>query len=139
MPKLSDPTRPAGEAGARPRQRKSSARLGATPVRPPGEPSLWWEAGACRDADPQMFFPADHGRARERIAQEKAALKLCARCPVRRICLEHALAVPERFGVWGGTTELERRISRRRRNAAAGVSPTSSTASSTTSTTGAEV
>jgi WhiB family redox-sensing transcriptional regulator len=122
MPKPSDPTRPSGEAGARPRQRKSSARLGPMPVRPPGEPALWWEAGACRDADPQLFFPADHGRARERIAQEKAALKLCARCPVRRICLEHALAVPERFGVWGGTTELERRISRRRRAGATEVS-----------------
>jgi WhiB family transcriptional regulator, redox-sensing transcriptional regulator len=120
MPKTSDPTRPVGEASSRP----STRRVGVPRPRPypaavPGEPQLWWESGACRGADPVLFFPPDQDRARERMEREQAAIALCRSCPVRRVCLKHALAVPERFGVWGGTTEIERRNLHRRLRAGA--------------------
>jgi hypothetical protein len=115
MAKASDPTRPVGEASSRPSARRTGVpRPRPYPAAVPGEPELWWESGACRGADPVLFFPPDQDRARERAEREQAAIALCRRCPVRRVCLRHALAVPERFGVGGGTTEIERRILRRR-------------------------
>lgn len=66
----------------------------------------WWQAAACRTADPDIFFPVSaHGPGREDIARAKA---VCARCPVRRQCLQFALATHQVHGVWGGTTEEER-------------------------------
>jgi len=68
----------------------------------------WWQAAACRTADPDIFFPVSaHGPGQEEIAQAKA---VCARCPVRRQCLRFALATRQVHGVWGGTTEEERRL-----------------------------
>ena len=68
----------------------------------------WWQAAACRTADPDIFFPVStHGPGREDIARAKA---VCARCPVRRQCLQFALATHQVHGVWGGTTEEERRL-----------------------------
>ena len=49
------------------------------------------------------FFP-------QTKAEARAALAVCNVCPVREDCLEHALETNERFGVWGGTTEKERRL-----------------------------
>jgi len=68
--------------------------------------------GACRGSDPDLFFP-DRGESLE------AAKALCAGCAVRDECLEHALRNGERFGVWGGTSERERRRIRRQRRTAA--------------------
>jgi WhiB family transcriptional regulator, redox-sensing transcriptional regulator len=66
----------------------------------------WWDAAACRTADPEIFFPVSaHGPGREDIALAKA---ICGRCPVRRQCLQFALATHQVHGVWGGTTEEER-------------------------------
>ena len=62
----------------------------------------WHEDAACADADPELFFAGD-----DRSVAE--AMQLCAACDVRRECLEAALAVGEMHGVWGGTTETERR------------------------------
>jgi len=62
----------------------------------------WWFAGLCAQTDPELFFPEKGGSVRE-------AKAVCARCPVRAQCLEHALAHDERFGVWGGLSEPERR------------------------------
>ena len=62
----------------------------------------WWFAGLCAQTDPEVFFPEKGGSVRE-------AKAVCAGCPVRAQCLEHALAHDERFGVWGGTSEPERR------------------------------
>ncbi len=62
----------------------------------------WAVFSACRDADPDIFF----GATKE---ETKQALALCGVCPVRSDCLEHALEARERFGIWGGTTESERR------------------------------
>jgi WhiB family redox-sensing transcriptional regulator len=68
----------------------------------------WWQAAACRTADPDIFFPVSaHGPGREDTARAKA---VCARCPVRRQCLQFALATHQVHGVWGGTTEEERRL-----------------------------
>ena len=72
----------------------------------------WRQQGACNGLDPAVFFPDS-----DEAAQE--AISICAECPVRLSCLEHALAVREREGVWGGATERERRriIRHRRRTA----------------------
>lgn len=64
--------------------------------------------GACRGVDPDVFFP-DQGQSLE------PARRICADCAVRDECLEYALDNRERFGVWGGTSERERRRLRRDR------------------------
>lgn len=71
----------------------------------------WRERAACRDADPELFFPtAESGPARDvEVAEAKA---VCRRCPVRAQCLDEALArIP--YGIAGGLTEHERRLLRR--------------------------
>jgi len=68
----------------------------------------WHQHGACRGADPNLFFPA-------RGESVKEAKAVCARCPVRAECLEYALTNQEKFGVWGGLSERERRQLRRQR------------------------
>lgn len=74
--------------------------------------NVWRELGACRGLDPEVFFPETDEEADE-------AKAICAECPVRVACLEHALASREKVGVWGGTTERERRrIVRQRRRTA---------------------
>lgn len=72
----------------------------------------WRQRGACNGLDPAIFFPDSEESAEE-------AKSICAMCPVCISCLEHALASRERDGVWGGTTEKERRriIRQRRRTA----------------------
>ena len=72
----------------------------------------WRKRAACQGIDPEVFFPAEDEYADE-------AKEICAICPVRQACLEHALAHREREGVWGGATERERRrIIRQRRKSA---------------------
>jgi WhiB family redox-sensing transcriptional regulator len=74
--------------------------------------TTWRQRAACRGLDPEVFFPASDEEAEE-------ARAICAMCPVRQACLEHALAHREREGVWGGCTERERRrIVRQRRKSA---------------------
>ena len=74
----------------------------------------WWRAAACQEADPELFFPvAPHGPGAGEIARAKA---VCAGCQVRRECLQYALATRQLHGVWGGTTEDERRLHVRREN-----------------------
>jgi WhiB family transcriptional regulator, redox-sensing transcriptional regulator len=68
----------------------------------------WWQSAACRTADPDMFFPVSlSGSGQEEAARAK---EVCASCPVRRQCLQFALATRQAHGVWGGTTEEERRL-----------------------------
>ncbi len=66
----------------------------------------WMLEAKCLDADPEAFFPEKGGSTRE-------AKRICAACPVRNDCLDHALANEERFGIWGGYSERERRRMRR--------------------------
>jgi WhiB family redox-sensing transcriptional regulator len=72
----------------------------------------WRERGACRTVDPDLFFPL--GTTRPAQAQEARALAVCARCPVVDPCLAWAMA-REDEGVWGGTTALQRRLTRHRK------------------------
>ena len=62
----------------------------------------WMEEAKCLDADPEAFFPEKGGSTRE-------AKRICSVCPVREQCLEYALDNDERFGIWGGMSERERR------------------------------
>ncbi len=73
---------------------------------------VWRELGACRGLEPSIFFPDDEDEA-------IVAKTVCGGCNVRVACLEHALTIREKVGVWGGATERERRriIRQRRRTA----------------------
>ena len=62
----------------------------------------WQERALCAQTDPEAFFPEKGGSTRE-------AKKVCVACEVRTQCLEYALAKDERFGIWGGLSERERR------------------------------
>jgi WhiB family redox-sensing transcriptional regulator len=76
----------------------------------------WMLAAACRGR-PDLFFAPDDSETRsERRRREAAAKSVCARCPVRIDCLTDALTSDERFGIWGGLTERERRSLRRGNN-----------------------
>ena len=74
----------------------------------------WRRKGACQGLDPAVFFPDDGDEETAAVA-----IAVCDTCDVRIACLEHALASREKEGVWGGTTERERRriIRQRRRSA----------------------
>ncbi len=62
----------------------------------------WQERALCAQTDPEAFFPEKGGSTRE-------AKRICAGCEVRAECLEYALTFDERFGIWGGLSERERR------------------------------
>ena len=62
----------------------------------------WHEQALCAQTDPEAFFPEKGGSIRD-------AKRICGRCEVQAECLEHALVHDERYGVWGGLSERERR------------------------------
>ena len=68
----------------------------------------WRLLGACRVRDTAQFFEAEGDGASATRRREQRAKALCRRCPVRAHCAAHALAGPERHGVWGGFTSRER-------------------------------
>lgn len=67
----------------------------------------WQERALCAQTDPEAFFPEKGGSTRE-------AKRICLGCEVRDECLEYALANDERFGIWGGLSERERRKLKKR-------------------------
>lgn len=67
----------------------------------------WQDRALCAETDPEAFFPEKGGSTRE-------AKRICTGCEVRAQCLEYALAHDERFGIWGGLSERERRRLKRR-------------------------
>ena len=69
----------------------------------------WRYEGACSGMDSSVFFHPDGERGRSRRRRDDGAKAVCATCPVIIRCREHALAVHEPYGVWGGMTEEERR------------------------------
>jgi WhiB family redox-sensing transcriptional regulator len=72
-----------------------------------------WSRAACSTADPDLFFPISaSGPAVKQVIRAKV---ICAGCQIQRECLEYALDFNSIQGVWGGTTESERRLLRRRR------------------------
>ena len=73
----------------------------------------WMHHGSCRTEPPARFFPSDG------VGVEQAR-RICATCPVRERCLEYALVHRIDHGVWGGTSERERRRILKSRRAAAG-------------------
>ena len=62
----------------------------------------WQDRALCAQTDPEAFFPEKGGSTRE-------AKRVCRSCDVRAECLEYALGNDERFGIWGGLSERERR------------------------------
>jgi WhiB family redox-sensing transcriptional regulator len=69
----------------------------------------WQEQGLCRGKDVEQFFVDDPEMGQvQRREQTEAAKAVCSACPVARACLQHAMTVPETFGIWGGTTASER-------------------------------
>ena len=67
----------------------------------------WRSVAACRDTNPEMFFPV--GSTGPAISQIEAAKAICRSCDAQAPCLEFALATNQEAGVWGGTSEDERR------------------------------
>ncbi|MDR2974749.1 MAG: WhiB family transcriptional regulator [Propionibacteriaceae bacterium] len=63
---------------------------------------VWQAHGLCAQTDPEAFFPEKGGSTRE-------AKAVCVHCEVRQECLEYALNNDERYGIWGGLSERERR------------------------------
>lgn len=103
-----------GSVGSTPHTISGSATMGTT-ARPhlslvpetielaPAIPDdQWQERALCAQTDPEAFFPEKGGSTRE-------AKRICLGCEVRDACLEYALAHDERFGIWGGLSERERR------------------------------
>jgi WhiB family redox-sensing transcriptional regulator len=76
--------------------------------------TAWMADGLCREHSPSVFFPSDG------VGVDRAR-KICAGCPVSAPCLDYALENRIDHGVWGGTSERERRrILKRRRIAVLG-------------------
>jgi WhiB family redox-sensing transcriptional regulator len=73
----------------------------------PSQDLAWRERALCAQTGPELFFPEAGGSVRE-------AKQICRACEERAECLAYALANDERFGVWGGLSEKERRRLRRR-------------------------
>jgi WhiB family redox-sensing transcriptional regulator len=82
----------------------------------------WRAVAACREADPDLFFPV--GTTGAALRQIEAAKTVCRSCPSLDACLEFALSTGQDAGIWGATSEEERRAIRRarRRRAAAAAS-----------------
>ncbi len=77
------------------------------------EPIVWRSDAACRDTDPELFFPVGKtGAAIDHIARAKA---VCQTCAVSIECLEYSLMTNQDAGIWGGLDEDERRKIRRER------------------------
>ena len=74
---------------------RQAARLGQRPA--------WHDLARCAETDPEMFFP-------EKGESVRPAKRVCAGCEVQAECLQDALDHGERFGVWGGLSERERRV-----------------------------
>ncbi len=80
--------------------------LGMPAMRPEDEALSWQGDALCAQTDPEAFFPEKGGSTRE-------AKRICDSCEVRSQCLDYALENDERFGIWGGLSERERRKLRR--------------------------
>ncbi|MBO8193836.1 WhiB family transcriptional regulator [Streptomyces oryzae] len=84
----------------------------------------WHAEAVCRRDEAGLFFAPSKEPTAARLSREQAAKRVCARCPVLVECREHALVMPEPYGVWGGLTAAERRVvlTRRRKTASASAS-----------------
>jgi len=72
----------------------------------------WRKNAICRDTDPDLFFPV--GSTGYALVQIDRAKQVCGECPVQDDCLQYAIETNQDSGIWGGTSEEERRQIRRR-------------------------
>ena len=89
-----------------PQRSADGSRLPSLEYERIAKPEPWKQYGACATADPDLFFPKRGGD----TSQAKA---ICASCQCRKACLEYALRHGEKYGIWGGKSERERRVLRR--------------------------
>ena len=82
-----------------------------TTVRSQATELVWRTDATCRDLDPDLFFPI--GVTGYAIEQIEAAKSFCRSCLSKDACLDFAITTNQEYGVWGGTTEDERRVLRR--------------------------
>ncbi len=82
--------------------RTSDSRAVTFPVGDDTTPYTWQDDALCNQTDPEIFFPEKGGSTRE-------AKQICTMCSVRDECLTAALENDERFGIWGGLSDRERR------------------------------
>ena len=87
---------------------KPDDELSAAVLALASEDYSWKSAGSCVGSDPNMFFP-------ERGESTEEAKAVCEGCEIRVQCLEFALANGEKYGIWGGMSERQRRKIRRQR------------------------
>jgi WhiB family transcriptional regulator, redox-sensing transcriptional regulator len=71
----------------------------------------WRKDAICRDTDPDLFFPV--GSTGYALVQIDRAKQVCGECPVSQDCLQYAIDTNQDSGIWGGTSEEERRQIRR--------------------------
>lgn len=101
------PSQPAPqESSNRSAARREVAAVLTNLIDPDAEPLPWQEEALCAQTDPEAFFPEKGGSTRE-------AKRVCNKCEVRGDCLSYSLTHEERFGIWGGLSERERRRLRR--------------------------
>ncbi|MEU4657764.1 WhiB family transcriptional regulator [Streptomyces sp. NPDC023723] len=74
----------------------------------------WRDRGLCLREDPDLFFPIGSISSGQAVIQTDEAKSVCRRCPVTEQCLAWAVVAGPVEGIWGGTTERERRAARRR-------------------------
>jgi WhiB family redox-sensing transcriptional regulator len=68
----------------------------------------WQDHGACKTADPLLFFHPQNERGTSRLRRDREAKRICAACSVRMECADYAVRAREPYGVWGGLSEEER-------------------------------
>ncbi len=90
------------------------------------DPEVWVLEANCRGRTHLFFSPDDSETRSDRRRREAQAKQVCQECAVRVTCLEEAFKSDERFGIWGGLTERERRAARRARPISLPVAETSS-------------
>lgn len=86
-------------------------------LRPVADVWEWQQQGNCQGVDPELFFLEFNLRDGAKRKKEQEAKAVCKGCPVIAKCLNHALTVPEEYGVWGGMSADERHYYQRRRSA----------------------
>jgi len=107
MPYFPKPSGAPKDLGAVPMSDRQNALVTSLPMPDNSIELSWQERALCAQTDPEAFFPEKGGSTRE-------AKRVCLSCDVRSECLEYALAHDERFGIWGGLSERERRRLKRR-------------------------
>jgi WhiB family redox-sensing transcriptional regulator len=77
-------------------------------LKPVADQWEWQYQGACNGVDTDEFFLEENMRGKTKRTRELNAIAICNTCPVKQACLDHALKVPEVYGVWGGMNEESR-------------------------------